>query len=317
MPDPVVIMTAMGVATVAAAALILICSWPWRSDRLSWFDAGWVLGVGAGFFLGCWMLGIRPHWPPREDQDRLLALVLPAILVVEVLAATHQTPRWLTLPLRAAVAASTPGILLYGSSYLSDVGGPATREWSPLQAWLILSALAAALAVAWALLTHLAHRAPGLSQAVCLSGTAAGSALAVMLSGYATGGQIGLPLAAAVLGAAAAALVLPRTARTTGAIGVIVASLFSLLVIGHFFGELTTAHAILLFVAPLLGWLPELSYVRRLPRWARGLARVILVAIAVLGVVTSAQLKFVEASSKGSGYELPDPTVQDDSALQR
>ena len=36
--------------------------------------------------------------------------------------------------------------------------------------------------------------------------------------------------------------------------------LFSLLVIGHFFGELTTAHAILLLFAPLLGWLPELPY---------------------------------------------------------
>ena len=30
---------------------------------------------------------------------------------------------------------------------------------------------------------------------------------------------------------------------------------------------------ILLFFAPLLGWLPELPYLRRMPRWARGLTR--------------------------------------------
>ena len=81
-----------------------------------------------------------------------------------------------------------------------------------------------------------------------------------MLSRYASGGQIGLPMAAGLLGASVAALVLPGPSRGTGPIGVAVVGLFSLLVIGHFFGELTTAHAILLLCTPLLGWLPELRY---------------------------------------------------------
>ena len=71
------------------------------------------------------------------------------------------------------------------------------------------------------------------------TGTSAGAALAVMLSGYASGGQVGLPLAAAILGAAAAAMVLPRTLKVAGPPGVAVVGLFSLLVIGRFFGELT------------------------------------------------------------------------------
>src|SRR5262249_15008403 len=152
---------AMGVAATVAALLLLLCAWPWRAGRPAQFDAAWVLGVGTGFFIGCWALGVRPHWPPREDQDRLLALVLPAVLAIELLAAFPRAPRWLILPLRSAVAASSAGILLYGSSYLSDVGGPGTREWSLLQTWLILGGLATALAVVWALLTILSHRAPG------------------------------------------------------------------------------------------------------------------------------------------------------------
>ncbi|MFI5454105.1 MAG: hypothetical protein ACHRXM_01510 [Isosphaerales bacterium] len=317
MPDPVLIVTALGVAATAAAVVLLICGWPWRAARTPWFDAGWVLGVGAGFVLGCWVLGIRPHWPPREDQDRLLALVLPAILVVELLATFPRVPRWLIWPLRSAVAASGAGILLFGSSYLTDVAGPGTREWSPVQAWLILGGLAAALAADWVLLAILARRAPGLSHAVCLSGTSAGAALTVMLSGYATGGQVGLPLAAALLGAAAAVLVLPRASQTTGPIGVAIVGLFSLLVIGRFFGQLTSAHAILLFCAPLLGWLPELPYLRRLRPWARGLTRVILVGALVSAVVVDAQRKFVEDSNASSGAEPEEPSIQDDKDLGR
>jgi hypothetical protein len=311
MPDPLVIATATGVAAGIAAVLLLVCGWPRRKAQAVWFDAGWLLGVGAGFFAGCWALGNRPHWPPREDQDRFLAMVLPAVLVVELLAAIRHVPRSLVLPLRSAVAASCAGILLYGSSYLADVGGPGTQEWSPLQAWLILGGLALTLAGEWACLGSLARRVPGLSHAVCLAGTSAGAALTVMLSGYATGGQIGLPLAAAVLGAATAVLLLPRAARKTGPIGVAVVGLFSLLVIGHFFGELTAAHGILLFCAPLLGWLPELPYVRRMAVWARGLARVILVGLAVTGVVVHAQQKFTEATNGSADSEQPEPTIQD------
>ena len=311
MPDPVLIVTAMGVAAAAAAVLLLICGWPWRAARPFWVDAGWVLGVGGGFFIGCWVLGIRPHWPPREDLDRLMALVLPAVMVVELLAAFPRVPRWLIWPLRAAVVASGAAVLLHGSSYLTDVAGSGTREWSPIQAWLILGGMAAAEGTVWALLVILARRAPGLSHAICLSGTSAAAAVTVMLSGYATGGQVGLPLAAALLGASAAVLVLPRSSRVTGPIGVAIVGLFSLLVIGRFFGQLTSAHAILLFCAPLLGWLPELPYLRRLPPWARGLSRVILVGALTAVVVGDAQRKFAENSQASSSSEPNEPSMQD------
>ena len=90
-----------------------------------------------------------------------------------------------------------------------------------------------------------------------------------------------------------------------------IVGLFSLLVIGRFFGELTSVHAVLLFCAPLLGWLPELPYVRRLPAWARGLARVILVGAVVLAVIVwcpeKVQPRF--PSPRSSGAE--EPSAQD------
>ena len=211
MPDPVAIITAMGIAAAASMGVLLLCGWRWPGARPAWFDGGWVLGLGVGFFLGCWCLGIRPAWPLQQDQDRLLALVLPAVMAIELLAVFPLVPRWLVWTLRVTVAAATARVLLHGTSYLADLAGPGTREWSLAQTWLVLGGLAALLATVWALLAMLARRIHGLSPAVCLVVASAGAAITVMLSGYATGGQIGLPLASALAGVTAAALVLRRS----------------------------------------------------------------------------------------------------------
>jgi hypothetical protein len=293
-PDPLLILGAMGVAFAVAGVIAGLVGWPRQHAHAAWLGAGWILGIAVGFLLGCWMLGVRPHWPPRDDQDRLLALVVPAALVIELLAVFPTVPRWLVWPLRVALLAAGTRVLLHGTSYITDVAGPGTSEWSSSLAWLIFSGLAALAATVWALLSLLSRRAPGPSLPICLAGVSAGSAITVMLSGYASGGQVGLPLAAALMGATVAALVLNRSSPRTGPPGIAIVGLFSLLVIGRFFGELTSGHAIVLFCAPVLGWLTELPRVRRLPSWARGLARVILVAAVVSVVVFRAQRKFDE-----------------------
>ena len=311
MPDPVLMLTAMGIAFAVSAVLLGIIGWPRRQAWSTSFDAGWVVGVAVGFFLGCWALGSRPHWPPRDDQERLLALVFPAVVVVELLAAFPKVPRWLIWPLRVVIVVGGARVLLHGTSYISDLTGPGTSEWSPPLAWLIFAGLAALEATVWAFVSLLARRAPGPSLPICLSVVSAGAAVTVMLSGYASGGQVGLPLAAAIVGAMAAILVVTRSSRGTGPLGIPIIGLFSLLVIGRFFGELTSAHAILLFCAPLLGWLPELPYVRRLPSWARGLARVILVGALVSAVLVQAQRKFDRDFQSPSGTGIEEPSAQD------
>ncbi len=292
MPDPLAILMALGGAFAAAAAVLLLCGLPWRAPRPERVAAGWALGVGLAFLLGCWLLGYRPH-SPFEDQDRFLLLLVPAVLGVEILAAFLRQPRWPVWLLRLVVALAAARVLLDETTYLSDRGGPGTREWSPGMAWLILAGLGAALALAWTLLALLARRAPGRALPLALMVTIAGSALVVMLSGYSSGGQLGLPLAAGLAGATAASLVLAGAPDVKGAGGVGVVGLFALLVMGRFFGQLPTLSAILLFGAPLLCWLPELPYVRRLGPWPRGLIRIAVVSALVVVVVVVAQQKFV------------------------
>jgi hypothetical protein len=250
MPDPILIVTAMSVALGVSGALSAIIGWPWRRAQTTLYDAGWILGIGVGFCAGCWVLDIRPHWPPRQDLDRLLVVVLPAAIAVELLAAFPQVPRWLIWPGRLVIIAGTGRVLLHGTSYLNDLTGPGTSEWSPSLAWAILAGLAALEGAVWALLSLLARRTKDPSLSICLVVASAGAAVTVMLSGYATGGQIGLPLAAALAGATVALLFETRAGRGIGPLGVPLVVFFSLFLLGRFFGALSSVHAILLLCAP-------------------------------------------------------------------
>jgi hypothetical protein len=310
MPDPMLILGAVAAAAVVAAGLPLICGWPWRTPRPVQAAAGSVLGVAGGFFLGCWLLGVRPHWPPREDQDRLLFLLVPAVVGVELVAALAERLRWLAWLLRLGIAAAAARILLDNTSYLTDLAGPGTREWTPAQVWLILGALALALLAVWAALALLARRSGGRSVPAALAVACAGAAVTVMLSSYASGGQIGLPLAAALVGATVASLVLSGRPELGGVLGLGVVGLFALLVIGHFFGQLSTGHAALLFFGPLVCWLPELPYVRRVGPRLRAVAGVLLAAVPVAVVLMLAQQKFAEQATQTSPGT-PEPSLQD------
>ncbi len=297
---PAIFLGAMAAAALCAAVIILLFGWPWRKPSLVRVSAGSVLGMALGLGVGCWWLGIHPHWPPREDQDRLLLVLLPAVLVVELLAALAGRLRWLAWPLRLLIAAGAGRVLLHHSSYLADLSGPGTREWPPALSWLILGTLAVALAVVWTALAVLARRSPGRSVPAALVLTCAGAAVAVMLSGYASGGQTGLVLAAALAGVGLASLVLAGPVPAEGMIGVAVVGLFALLVVGCCFGQLGVLPAALLLCGPLLCWVPELPYLRRLGPRLRGLGRVVTTAVPVAVVLVLAMQKFVADSSQTS-----------------
>ena len=312
MPDPIVMAEATGLAMLTAAVVLGLSAWWGRRRQAgpSWADAGWVVGIGAGFYLGCWMLEIVPRWPIREDLDRLLGLVIPAVLVVELLGAFPRVPRWLIWTLRMTVAGLGARVLLHGSMYLAGPAGPGSSAWSAPQAWLILGSIAAAEAAVWVLLARLARRPAGASLPIALAVAIGAASMTVMLSAYLAGGQAGLPLSAAVLGASLAALAFPDASRSIAPIGISVVGLGALLVIGRFFGELRTDHAVLLLAAPLLAWLPELPRLRRLPPWGRGLLRVLLVGLVVSGVFADAARRFIGKTgptASGAG----EPSIDD------
>jgi hypothetical protein len=161
------------------------------------------------------------------------------------------------------------------------------------------------------LLVLLARRSPGASLPIALALAVGGASIAIMLSAYLTGGQAGLPLSAALLGASIVALVMPDAARSVAPIGVAVVGLASLLVIGRFFGELRTDHAVLLAAAPLAAWIPELPRLRRLPPRGQGLLRVALVGLVVSGAVADAARRFAAKSGPSSAPDAKEPTIDD------
>jgi hypothetical protein len=310
MPDPMVILGAMAVAALTAAGLVLLGGWPRAAPSPVLAVIGRVLGAGLGFFAGSRMLGPKLHWPPQEDLDRFLLILIPALLGVELAVASILRGKlWLPWLPRLVLAAAAAPVLLYQSTFITNLG-PGTPEWTPAQAALILGGLTAALAVVWLSLALVARKTPGRSVPLAVALTCAGAAVTIMLSGYASGGQIGLPLAAALAGATLASLALSAPFEGDGLLGLGVVGLFGLLVIGYFFGQLAFGHAVLLLFGLLFCWLPELPYLRRLRPRLRGFLRVVFVGVPVILAVGLAQQKFVADSSRTSPGS-SEPSIQD------
>src|ERR1700730_9235772 len=113
MPDPLQILTAMALAFALAAIALFASSWLWSKPGLRFRAVGEVIAIGIRFAAGCWWLGARPHWPPREDLDRLLLIVLPAAGAVEIFAALLGPRPCVRQPLRLVVAAAAAPVVLY------------------------------------------------------------------------------------------------------------------------------------------------------------------------------------------------------------
>jgi hypothetical protein len=282
---------AAGVALLVPQGIALL----WRSPVTPRVILGQALAVGAAFFVGARLLEARPQWPPASDEDRFLLLLLPAVVLAETVATLFIGRWWLVWLPRLVVAGGAARVLLHGTVYLTDAAGPGTREWSEGQTALILGGSAAALLVVWGALDVLVRKGRGTSVCLAVAGTCAAAGVTIMLSGYLSGGQLGLPLGGALTGATLAVWFFSSPGRETGALAVGLVGLFALLIMGRFFGELTTRHALILLAAPLLCWLPELP---------RGVQRVVLVVALAAGVALQAWEKHQqEEQAPGNSWE--------------
>jgi len=288
MPDPVELLKAMALAAGVAGAVLLILGKAGRSLNAVRPALGWPLGVGLGFFAGCLLIpDLRPEWPPAEDLDRFLLIVLPATVLVEAVAAWPRVPRWLAWLLRAALAFAAARVLLHGSTYLVQPAGPGNGEWSGEQRWYWLGGLGILLVFGWAGLELLNRKAPSRWIPLALAVVCLASAVAVMLTGYASSGQLGMPLTGALVGATLASLLVSSPEGQSAPLGVGIVSLFSLLVMGCFFAGLDTISAALLFLAPLVCWPPVLPKLR-------GVVQVLLATLLAAVLVFLALQRFGE-----------------------
>jgi hypothetical protein len=286
-PDPVTVLEALAAAVLASALT-------WAGGRWAGRGAGWVwsLAVGLGFYLGLAILGIQPRWPIREDQDRLLGLVAPGILLAEAVCRSLKTPTRLGAAARFVAAMAVAPAILHGSSYAADLAGPGSAEWPPPWRWLIFGGLGLATAGDWSGLVWIqAQSGSAVRIPLALATALLGSGLAVMLSGYASGGLIAIPLAAAIVGASVAAAIARADAHDTSP-GVGLIGLSGVLMMGVFFGRLRTAEAVVLFLSPLLAGIPEAYPLSRLNPRFRTVLGVVLTTCAVAAATATTWRRF-------------------------
>ena len=224
---------------------------------------------------------------------------MPLTLVVETLAAAMPSGRvaWI---LRLSLIAVVAPILLHNSVYLTDLSGENSAEWSASLVMIVLCGLAALLALVWAMLNGLQSRTSTPAVVGVLAFDALATSVTVMLSGYYRGGLLGMGLAGALTGATLASYIIQPQPGTSGSLGMGVIGVFAVVLMGRFFGALSTDLAACLLLAPLLAWTVELPWLRKLSPGRRGAGRLACVAIPLAIVVVIAQRKFTTASTARS-----------------
>ncbi len=294
MPDPWLSLKAMGAAAIVSTMLLLAMMRVLRAANTMGLTWACVLAIGTGLAAGYYVLSLQLAWPPRNGLERLLTVVIPAALAIELIAGFHFVPNWAAWLLRVGLAAMLPRILLHGSVYISGTD----REWNPEQFGMLVLICSGLLVGLWGLLSWLAQRSPGVSIPLALHLSSVCAGLTVMMAGYIKGGTAAFPLAAVLLTMAIASKLASKRKGVPGVIGlpamigIGAVGLFGLLFIGRFFGELSTESALTMLLAPLLCWTTELPGLSRQNRWLKGLLQLALVMIPLVFVLVIAKRDF-------------------------
>lgn len=298
MPDPIVFLKALTAAMLTSAFFVFAGGRMFRQTGPIG-DAAWrALAPAPGLMAGYAMLDTSWRWPPASALDRFFTIILPLALVLELVSAlVARRPRvhWL---LRWALCAVAGRILLHGSVYLNSAAPGDPLTWSPVMQVLLLSGMGGAWGMAWISLHRLSDRASSGSITVCIAFSILTVGLVTMLGGYLKGGASAIPPAAALLGTTLAGIQcrpVSGTAercdlRSVDAIGL--TSLFSLALIGRFFGQMTSEQAIIICLSPLLCWVTELPVLRSMTDGQKAVLRCIIVAIPLAVVLTGARNDF-------------------------
>ncbi len=294
MPEPLLYVKAMGAAGFVSALFVLAMAALRHTDSTKWWNLLSVPGIGLGLAVGFFAMSLQPAVPPVNALDRLLAVVIPAALSVELIAGFQATPQWVAWLLRMILVAMIPRILLHGSVYI----GGSEDAWPLWQVGTTLAVCSILSVVVWSLLSLLSVRASGVSLPVALCMAIQCTAVNTMLAGYINGGAAALPLVATLLATTAAIWAVSRRSANAAnfhcpaILGIGVVGLFCLLFVGRFFGRLSTPVAITILVAPLLCWATEALPQRYRKPWLVGTVRLTLVAIPLAVVLALAKIDF-------------------------
>ncbi len=338
MPDPISYLKASVAAVFASAMIVLAFRLVMRKTVHSGAAVISLVAVGVGVVTGYGVLSFSWTWPPANALNRFLMIVLPAAVIVELLAAIsgrarllpsldQQLGRSLALPsgdadrervstriltnsattksgfryafgFRLALYASVSRILVHDSVYLGDAGSGNPDAWTFAQTLAVFGGGFAGLITVWSLLCRLSERSAvgGITLSLAMAILCTG--LATMMAGYIKGGAAAIPLSAALAGTTLASPLLAKGSggsdrrHLQGMIGIGVIGLFSLLCIGHYFGQLTGVRAIVLFLTPMLCWISELPGLGSRPEWQKSGVRFVAVTMVLSAVLFFAKQDF-------------------------
>ena len=295
-------------AAVAAAGTMLVATYLRARPRASWaisaalgYIAGHLAAQSHGGLATALLSVIKPH----EARDWLpLAVLLAAGVTIF---AAYAPRRWrpFVVGLAALLTLGVPLRLLAGSVYVE-------QNWSTIEKLAYLVLLAAVFGLVWLALATASHREPTrVLRPTLLAIFATGTALVLALSGSLGYGKLTVATAAAIAGTAitshAAPLRAPnrrdptgrrppvsqhsqrpRSDDLSGVAGVITFSLGSLLLLGHFYAELTATNAALLVLSLIAaaGRLP--AVVSKAPPWQQAALRATLCLVPLAVAIVSA-----------------------------
>lgn len=299
MPDPVLYLKAMGFSAFVSAMLTFILVATVRPATRKWQNVAYVLAIGLGLVVGCSMLAIRLSWPPANGLDRLLLVILPATLGIELIVSCWSGPRRIAWLMRCFLAAAIPRILLHGSVHLDGFQGELLLLLQSVAELVVCSVL---LAGTWGLLSWLSERSPGCSIPLSLALTIQCAGLIIMMAGYIKGGVATFPLTATLLGTTLAASFVIKCPPFTAIIGIGVVELFGVLFIGHFFGRISTGFALTMLLTPLMCWVSEFPALRHRNPWLVGSIRLFLIAIPLVVALALAKENFDRAMTPLLGH---------------
>jgi len=294
MPDPLLYFKSMCVAATVSAIVVLAVVGSTRPVSKARLNFACVVGIGFGLLAGENALSMRLVWPPMNGLDRFLTIVIPATLAVELIAGFRSVPDWVARFLRIGLASMIPRILLHGSVYLSG----STKDWTPWELVTLLAVCVALLAGVWSLLSWLSRRSPGASIPLALCLTSLCTSVTMMMAGYIKGGIAGFALVATLMATTIVSMSIMKRAGAPlkldapAILGIGVVGLFGLLIIGRFFGRLSTSCALVLLLTPLLCWASETPLLRQRKPWVVGSIRLMRVAIPLVVVLAMAKRDF-------------------------
>ncbi len=292
MPDPVLYLQAMGFAAFASAMLVFIVVGAVHPDTLKWMNVASVLAIGLGLVVGYGVLAFRLTWPPANGLDRLLLVIVPATLVLELIVSCWSEPRRIAWLMRFFLAAAIPRILLHGSVHLDGFHGEAQLLLKTVAELIACSVL---LAGTWRMLSWLSERSGGCSIPLALALTIQCAGLTIMMAGYIKGGAATFPLTATLVATTLATSLAVKHSSITATIGIGMVELFGILFIGRFFGRISTGFALTMLVTPLLCWVSEFPTLRHRKPWLVGAVRLLLVAIPLVVALILAKQDFDRA----------------------